>query len=87
VAYSSVVVFGTIRIVDDAAAKAAFFDAFMAKYDKDSGRPKRFYPRLDDVTVYAVAPQRITGKEMVLPAVSEQWPAQDRTKSPDAKAP
>jgi uncharacterized protein len=86
VAYRSVIVSGAIRIVDDAVAKAKFFDAFMAKYGKpDSGRPKNFYPRLDDVTVYAIAPERITGKELQLPAVSEQWPAKDRTKSPHAK--
>jgi nitroimidazol reductase NimA-like FMN-containing flavoprotein (pyridoxamine 5'-phosphate oxidase superfamily) len=88
IAYSSVIVFGAIRIVEDGAAKATFFDAFMAKYGKrDSGRPEHFYPRLADVTVYAIAPERITGKETPLPAVSEQWPAKDRTKSPDVTAP
>ena len=88
VAYRSVIVSGTVRIVDDAAAKAKFFDAFMAKYGKpDSGQPKSFYPRLDDVTVYAIAPERITGKEMALPAVSEQWPAKDSTKSPHIAGP
>jgi uncharacterized protein len=87
-AFRSVIVFGAIRIVEDAAAKTAFFDAFMAKYGKrDSGRPERFYPRLGDVTVYAIAPERITGKETPLPAVSEQWPALDRTKSPNVTAP
>jgi uncharacterized protein len=88
VAYRSVILFGTIRIVEDTAAKTRFFDAFMAKYDKPySGRPKHFYPRLDGVTVYAIAPDRITGKETPLPAVSEQWPAKDRTKSPSVTGP
>jgi nitroimidazol reductase NimA-like FMN-containing flavoprotein (pyridoxamine 5'-phosphate oxidase superfamily) len=87
-AFRSVIVSGAIRIVGDGAAKAVFFDAFMAKYGKpDSGRPKQFYPRLNDVTVYALAPERITGKETLLPAVSEQWPAKDRTKSPNVMAP
>src|SRR5215471_6165325 len=86
VAYRSVVVFGAIRIVDDDSAKQRFFDALMAKYGKsDSSRPKHFYPRLDQIALYAIAPERITGKETPLPAVSEQWPAMDRTKSPNAK--
>jgi nitroimidazol reductase NimA-like FMN-containing flavoprotein (pyridoxamine 5'-phosphate oxidase superfamily) len=81
-----VIVFGTIRIVESDSAKREFFDALMAKYGKpDSGRPKHFYPRLDQITLYAIAPERITGKETPLPAVSEQWPAMDRTKSPNAK--
>jgi len=87
VAYRSVIVFGTIRIVEDDSAKREFFDALMAKYGKpDSGRPKHFYPRLDQITLYAIAPERITGKETPLPDISEQWPAMDRTKSPNAKA-
>ena len=86
VAYRSVIVFGTIRIVEDAPAKQRFFDALMAKYGKpESGRPKHFYPRLDEITLYAITPMRITGKETPLPAVAEQWPALDRTKSPNAK--
>jgi len=86
VAYRSVVLFGTIRIVEDARAKQGFFDGLMAKYGKpDSGRPKHFYPRLDEITLYAIAPERVTGKETPLPAASEQWPAKDRTKSPDAR--
>lgn len=86
IAYRSVIVFGTIRIVEGELAKQRFFDALMAKYGKpNSGRPKQFYPRLDEVTLYAIAPERITGKETALPAVSEQWPAKDRTKSPNAR--
>ena len=78
VAFKSVIVFGTIRVVEDEAAKRRFFDALMAKYGKpDSGRPKQFYPRLDDITLYAITPARITGKETPLPEVSEQWPARD----------
>jgi nitroimidazol reductase NimA-like FMN-containing flavoprotein (pyridoxamine 5'-phosphate oxidase superfamily) len=85
VAYRSIIVFGTIRIVEDASAKQRFFDALMAKYAKpESSRPKHFYPRLDEITLYAIAPARITGKHTPLPAVSDQWPALDRTKSPGA---
>ena len=86
--YRSVVVFGRIRIVEDRALKQRFCDALMAKYHgRDVGRPKGFYPRLDEITVYAIAPQRLTGKETVLPPLSEQWPALDRTKTPNATAP
>jgi hypothetical protein len=85
-AYRSAVAFGRVRIVEDRPAKAAFFDAFMAKYRSGgSGRPKGFYPRLDEVTVYAMALERITGKQCPLPAPEERWPAVDRTKSPNAR--
>lgn len=88
IAYSSVIVFGNIRIVDDRATKQKFCDALLAKYGKpDSGRPKGFYPRLDMITVYAIAVERITGKELALPDIADQWPAKDMTKSPKAQAP
>jgi nitroimidazol reductase NimA-like FMN-containing flavoprotein (pyridoxamine 5'-phosphate oxidase superfamily) len=87
-AYRSVVLFGRIRIIADRAVKQRFYDALMAKYGKpDTIRPKSFYPRLDETTVYALTVERMTGKEAVLPASSEQWPAKDRTKSPHAKPP
>ena len=63
-----------------------FCEALMAKYGKpDSTRPKGFFPRIDGITVYAIAVERMTGKEMALPALSEQWPAKDRTKTPNAR--
>jgi nitroimidazol reductase NimA-like FMN-containing flavoprotein (pyridoxamine 5'-phosphate oxidase superfamily) len=87
-AYRSAIAYGRIRIVDDRAAKARFFDQLLAKYGTGvPGRPKSFYPRLDLVTVYAIAVERITGKHCPLPPVSEQWPALDRTKTPNAKPP
>ena len=80
--------FGRIRIVDDKPTKQKFCDALMAKYGKpDTARPKGFYPRLDQITVYAIAVERMTGKELALPDVSMQWPAKDMTKSPNAQAP
>ena len=85
VAYRSVVAFGRIRTVEDPERKKQFFDRMMAKYsDPQLDRPKGFYPRLDLVTVYAIAIDRMTGKEQPLPAKQEQWPAVDRTKTPDA---
>jgi nitroimidazol reductase NimA-like FMN-containing flavoprotein (pyridoxamine 5'-phosphate oxidase superfamily) len=88
IAHTSVVVHGDIRIVADRALKQRFCDALMAKYHgRDVGRPKGFYPRLDDITVYAVAPARVTGKQTKLPALADQWPARDGTKTPDAMPP
>jgi uncharacterized protein len=84
-AYRSVCLFGRIRIVEDPAAKQRFCEALMAKYGKPATeRPKGFFPRIDVITVYAIAAERITGKEMPLPPLCEQWPAKDRTKTPNA---
>ena len=86
IAYRSVVAFGSIRSVNDKPQKKAFRDGLMKKYaDQEMGRPKSFYPRLEQVTVYAITIERMTGKETLLPPVEEQWPATDSTKSPDAK--
>jgi len=52
-----------------------------------TGRPKSFFPRLDLIAVYAMTVERITGKEATLPAVGEQWPSRDRTKTPNAVPP
>jgi uncharacterized protein len=87
-AFRSVILFGKISIVDERERKQRFCEELMAKYGKpETARPKNFFPRLDAITVYAIAIERITGKEMALPPVSEQWPAKDRTKTPDAQAP
>ena len=86
--YQSVVVFGRIAIVEDRPQKVAFFDALMEKYSgDDTSRPKGFYPRLDEVTVYALTVERRTGKEQQLPAPTALWPAADNTKSPNAVPP
>jgi uncharacterized protein len=87
VSYVSVVAFGKIAVEPDPAAKAAFFDLFMQKYaGTDSwGREKGFYPRLEQVTVYSMNVERITGKKGSLPAVSERYPAVNNTRSPRAK--
>jgi hypothetical protein len=46
-----------------------------------------FFLRIDVITVYAIAVERMTGKEQPLPPLSEQWPAKDRTKTPNASLP
>jgi len=87
-AYRSLCLFGRIRIVDDRVVKQRFCEALMEKYGKpDTKRPKGFFPRLDAITVYAIAVERMTGKEHPLPPLSEQWPAKDRTKTPHASLP
>jgi uncharacterized protein len=88
VAYRSVIVFGRIRVVTEASAKQWFCEVLMAKYGKPgTDRPKGFFPRLDQITVYAITVERMTGKELALPEVSQQWPAVDMTKTPHARAP
>jgi nitroimidazol reductase NimA-like FMN-containing flavoprotein (pyridoxamine 5'-phosphate oxidase superfamily) len=85
-AYASVILFGRIRVVDERALKQRFCETLMQKYGKpDTARPKGFFPRLDIITVYAIAVERITGKECPLPA--QQWPEVDLTRTPNARAP
>jgi nitroimidazol reductase NimA-like FMN-containing flavoprotein (pyridoxamine 5'-phosphate oxidase superfamily) len=86
--YRSIVIFGRVAIIDDRTRKSLFFDALMAKYHgNDPTRPRGFYPRLDGVTVYALAVERVTGKEQRLPAAEARWPASDHTMSPEASPP
>jgi nitroimidazol reductase NimA-like FMN-containing flavoprotein (pyridoxamine 5'-phosphate oxidase superfamily) len=85
-AYQSVILFGRIRIVEERDVKQRFCEMLMQKYGKpDTIRPKNFFPRLDIITVYAITVERITGKELALPA--QQWPEVDYTRTPNAKAP
>jgi uncharacterized protein len=87
-AFQSVILFGTIRIVNERERKQRFCEALMAKYgNPETSRPKKFFPRIDAITVYEITVERITGKEQALPPVSEQWPAKDRTKTPNAQVP
>jgi nitroimidazol reductase NimA-like FMN-containing flavoprotein (pyridoxamine 5'-phosphate oxidase superfamily) len=86
VSYRSVIVFGRIRVVEDAQAKQRFFEALMTKYDKrDSGRPRDFFPRIELITLYAISVERMSGKETPLPQASDRWPAADHTKTPNAR--
>ncbi|MDB5078321.1 MAG: putative pyridoxamine 5-phosphate oxidase [Chloroflexi bacterium] len=86
--YNSVIAFGSVRIEADPAKKALFFDRFMAKYaDPAWERPKSFYPRLEAVTVYCIEVEQLTGKKGAMPALDEQWPAKNKTLSPQAVPP
>ena len=58
----------------------------MAKYgDTAWERPESFYPRLDQITVYAITVEQLTGKETPLPTVDQRWPAADNSKTPGAQ--
>lgn len=86
IAYKSVIVFGNIEVIKQESGKVQFFEALMSKYSApDSSRPKSYFPRLDGTTVYAMSVNRVTGKETTLPALSDQWPKSDNTKSPNAR--
>ena len=86
IAYRSVVAYGSIRIVEDRAQKQRFFEALLDKYrDPAWDRPRYSFPRIDQVTVYAITVREMTGKQTPLPAPEAQWPATDRTKSPPAR--
>jgi uncharacterized protein len=86
--YRSVIAFGTVSIVDDQATTQRFFEALMEKYEKrDLGQPKGFFPRIEQITCYAMTVERMTGKEIALPDVAQQWPQLDRTKTPHAVPP
>jgi uncharacterized protein len=53
VSYRGATTFGTIRIVTDAKEKQEFFEALMHKYGTPGrDRPRGFFPRIGQVTVY-----------------------------------
>ncbi len=87
VSYRSVIIFGRIAILDDAAQKTRFYESFMAKYAPPGswGREPGSFPRMGSTIVYAIAPEMVTGKQGILPAVSDQWPSRNLTGSPGWK--
>jgi nitroimidazol reductase NimA-like FMN-containing flavoprotein (pyridoxamine 5'-phosphate oxidase superfamily) len=88
ISYASVLVFGTVRVVGDAAEKRRFCTALMDKYGVAiEGRPRDFFPRLEHIAVYAMRMERMSGKHISLPGSAARWPLQDRTKSPGASPP
>jgi len=84
VSYRSVILFGRIRIVEDAEERQRFYEVFMRKYaPADSwGRERGSFPRIGSTVVYAIDPQSVTGKEGRLPAPEDQWPNRNLTASP-----
>ena len=88
VSYASVVVFGRVSVVEAASAKQRFFEALMEKYrTAGPARPAGFFPRLDQITLYTLSIERLTGKEIALPGIAGRWPALDRSKTPNAQPP
>lgn len=84
--YESVVVFGELDVIEDRDVGTWFFGKLFEKYQPDpKGRPVEVYPRLDKIVLYRMSVSRITGKATVLPEPQQQWPAADRTASPDWK--
>jgi nitroimidazol reductase NimA-like FMN-containing flavoprotein (pyridoxamine 5'-phosphate oxidase superfamily) len=86
--YTSVMIFGQMRRVEDTASRQRFFEALLARYRRQgSPRPANYFPRLGLIALYALRPERITGKAIALPEITDRWPAVDRTRTPNAKAP
>jgi nitroimidazol reductase NimA-like FMN-containing flavoprotein (pyridoxamine 5'-phosphate oxidase superfamily) len=86
--YASVIAFGRIALVPPNEQRVWFFDELMKKYAGGiAGRPKSFYPRLHHIEVFALTVERVGGKETPLPALAQQWPALDQTRTPNAVPP
>lgn len=60
--YTSVVVFGRARIVEDRDKKTWFFDRLLEKYGDPSWSFEPGYPLLDRITLYEVHMEVVTGK-------------------------
>lgn len=85
ISYRSVIAFGEARIVEVREEKARFCEELMHKYASHvEGRPEGVFPRLDQITVYALTIERMTGKRNLLPEPSRQWPSLDQTRTPNA---
>jgi len=88
ISYRSVLAFGRVRVVAEDEEKRRFCTALMRKYGSAiEGRPRDFFPRLEQIAVYALHIERLSGKRIPLPAAQAQWPQLDRTRSPSAQAP
>lgn len=63
--YRSVIAFGRARILTDAAAKRAAFEAFAAKYspDDEPGRLEEIDKLFDRADIVEISIERLTGKE------------------------
>lgn len=60
--YTSVVAFGTVRVVEDTAMKTWFFDRLLEKYGDPSWSFEPGYPLLDRILLYEVRIEILTGK-------------------------
>jgi nitroimidazol reductase NimA-like FMN-containing flavoprotein (pyridoxamine 5'-phosphate oxidase superfamily) len=60
--YSSVIVFGGVRIVEDPGKKAWFFDRLMEKYGEPEWTFEPGYPHIHRIVLYEQAIEIVTGK-------------------------
>ncbi len=60
--FTSVIVFGPVRILDDRAKKAWFFDRILAKYGESDWTFTPGYPLLDRIILYEQQMEIVTGK-------------------------
>jgi nitroimidazol reductase NimA-like FMN-containing flavoprotein (pyridoxamine 5'-phosphate oxidase superfamily) len=60
--FTSVIVFGTVRIIDDRAKKTWFFDSILAKYGDPEWTFTPGYPQLDHTILYEQTIEILTGK-------------------------
>jgi uncharacterized protein len=60
--YTSVIVFGPIRILDDRDKKSWFFDRVLAKYGEADWTFQPGYPHLDNIVLYEQQIEIVTGK-------------------------
>jgi uncharacterized protein len=61
--YRSVVVFGTVEVINDRAKKIWFFDRMVEKYGDPSLTFKPGYPMVDRIILFRMAIDVLTGKE------------------------
>ena len=65
--------------------EAGALDALRNRFDEwEEKRPAKVAANETIRTGNAIAVERMTGKEMAMPPLSEQWPTKDRTKTPNA---
>ena len=64
-AYRSVIVFGRMKILTEAAEMISYLDALGAKFTKDDAAARMAYmkPYLSQVAIYVLVPEHISGKE------------------------
>ena len=60
--YTSVIMFGTVRVIEDGKMKEWFFDRLLAKYGEPGWTFKPGYPVLDQIVLYELEMEVLTGK-------------------------
>lgn len=60
--YTSVIAFGTVRLVEEEEVKTWFFDKLLEKYDEPTWTFEPGYPVLDRIVLYEMQIELLTGK-------------------------